>query len=157
MWSAVVTKQYKLHFIRLIACICHTHLIYSLISAMLITQGYDGNHRWRLKALDIDMIEINLTFEQITQRATIKSLTFTSTEYRYNNYFIESTCAHLCGGLLCVAFCPSVRLCQMIFFNDFFYFIFCIDVIKRSKVKRVKVKGHKRSRSKVRVKGQGHY
>ena len=72
MWSAVVTKQYKLHFIRLIACICHTHLIYSLISAMLITQGYDGNHRWRLKALDIDMIEINLTFEQITQRATIK-------------------------------------------------------------------------------------
>ncbi len=27
----------------------------------------------------------------------------------------------------------------------------CIDVIKRSKVKRLKVKGHKRSRSKVNV------
>ena len=34
----------------------------------------------------------------------------------------------------------------------FFYFILYNDVIKRSKVKRVKVKGHKRSRSKVRVK-----
>ncbi len=41
--------------------------------------------------------------------------------------------------------------------NVKFYFILCIDVIKRSKVKWVKVKGHKRSRSKVRVKGQGHY
>ncbi len=29
----------------------------------------------------------------------------------------------------------------------FFYFILCIDVIKRSKVKRVKVKDHKRPRS----------
>ncbi len=35
--------------------------------------------------------------------------------------------------------------------HDFFYSILCIDVIKRSKVKRVKVKGHKRSRSKVNV------
>ena len=41
--------------------------------------------------------------------------------------------------------------------RDFLYFISCIDVTKRSKVKRVMVEGHKRSRSKVRVKGQGHY
>ncbi len=39
----------------------------------------------------------------------------------------------------------------------FFLFILCTDVIKRSKVKRVRVKGHKRPRSKVRVKVQGHY
>ncbi len=33
----------------------------------------------------------------------------------------------------------------------FLYFVLYIDVIKRSKVKRVKVKGHKRSMSKVKV------
>ncbi len=39
--------------------------------------------------------------------------------------------------------------------RQFFHFILCTDVIKRSKVKRVKVKGHKRSSqrsgSKVKV------
>ena len=35
--------------------------------------------------------------------------------------------------------------------NVIFYFNLCFDVIKRSKVKRVKVKGHKRSGSKVKV------
>ncbi len=39
------------------------------------------------------------------------------------------------GGLLCVAFCPSVSLCQN----------------TRKKVTRKKFKGHKRSRSKVKV------
>ena len=50
-----------------------------------------------------------------------------------------------------------VEKCDFQGLSVFFYFISCIDVIKRSKVKRVKVKGLKKSRSKVRVKGQGHY
>ncbi len=72
------------------------------------------------------------------------------------------------GGLLCVAFCPSVCLCQntrkkvtrknsylrnRLTQSHQIYFILCIDVIKRSKVKRVKVtRGQgQRSRSKVKV------